>query len=201
MLDLWLNFMNMGHRITAVGVSDVHGLDAPGRDRTYVEADDDRPSAFDEDAFVEAVKGGRAVVSKGAFARVFVNDSATCGDTITDTDAEVDVHVIIEAIPEIDVTYYEVFANCDRVLSVLTSDPGAVVKVDEHRSLTLAADAHLVVLAYGSQDMPRGFSNYDAAGKPRLVTNPIYVDVDGNGVFDPPGGKPCSYALESPPEM
>ena len=43
--------------------------------------------------------------------------------------------------------------------------------------------------------MPRGLRTYDATRVPRVTTNPIYVDVDGNGAFDAPGGKTCTYDL------
>ena len=54
------------------------------------------------------------------------------------------------------------------------------------------ADAHVVVLGFGADPMPRGLRSY-GADVPRVMTSPIFVDVDGNGVFDAPGGKECSW--------
>jgi hypothetical protein len=34
---------------------------------------------------------------------------------------------------------------------------------------------------------------------PRFITNAIFVDADGNGIYDPPGGKDCTYDLAPPP--
>jgi hypothetical protein len=33
----------------------------------------------------------------------------------------------------------------------------------------------------------------DPVRVPRFTTNPVFVDVDGNGAFDAPGDKTCSY--------
>lgn len=198
LFDVWMSFFNLGHRISAVGVSDVHGYDTPGKARTYYLSPSDDVSGFDENDLVDAMIAGRALVSNGAFARVLVNQDAGVGDTITDTDGVIDLAVRVEAIPEVDVTHAKVFVNCDQAAVLVATDPMGVVKIDESIELTLAADAHLVVLGFGEGSMPRGLSDYNPTGSPRVVTNPIFVDVDGNGVFDSPGGKPCTYDLDPP---
>lgn len=198
LFDIWMSFFNLGHRISAVGVSDVHGLDMPGTGRTYYASPADDVAGFHEDDLVDAMLAGRALVSNGAFARVLVNQGAGPGDTITDTDGTIDLAVRVEAIPEVDIAYAKVYVNCDQAATVVAGDPHGVVKLDESIELALATDAHLVVLGFGEQDMPRGLSNYDPTGSPRMVTNPVFVDVDGNGVFDPPGGKTCTYDLNPP---
>ncbi|MCB9663596.1 MAG: CehA/McbA family metallohydrolase [Alphaproteobacteria bacterium] len=190
----WQSFFNHGHRITAVGVSDVHGLRTPGEARTYV------PSPEGLDAFVEgpvlqAVQAGRAVVSTGAFAQVHVGNAtagfdATLGDTVTLPGDDVVVRLEVQALPSVRVDRVAVFANCDLVATVVATAPDGVVKATADVPLTLAQDAHLVVVAAGSGAYPRGL---DTPGDKvaRAITNPVFVDVDGNGVFDPPGGKDC----------
>ena len=104
----------------------------------------------------------------------------------------------IEAIPEIDVTHFKVFLNCDEVLNVATDDAAAVVKFDGTVSVPITVDAHLVVVGFGQDSLPRGLPQFDPTSIPRFVTNPIYVDANGNGEYDPPGGKSCSYTLDPP---
>ena len=41
--------------------------------------------------------------------------------------------------------------------------------------------------------MPKPFHDADPRRVPRFTTNPVFVDVDGNGKFDPPGDKACAY--------
>lgn len=195
-LDDWLSFLNHGHRVTAVGASDVHGLEVPGTPRTYFPSSTDLPAEFVAEDLWTSVVDGEVLVSQGAFARVLINDTAGMGDTVTDTDGTVDLWLQVEAVPSIDVTHAVVLANCDQVAEVLTTDPDGIVKIDTHVDVPLAADAHIVVIAYGAEYLPLGLKQFGATGVPRVFTNAIYVDADGNGSFDPPGGKECVYETQ-----
>jgi hypothetical protein len=194
-----MSFLNLGHPIAAVGTTDLHGYDVPGQPRTYFTSSTDEPRELDEDEFVASITAGRIVVSDGAFARVQINGGAGLGDLVTDGDGFVDLAVHIEAIPEIDVTHFLVFVNCDQVLKVPALDPNGIVKYDGTLLVPVTKDAHVVVAGFGANRLPRGLDQFDPSGVPRFTTNPIYIDVDGNGVYNPPGGKTCSYDL-TPPE-
>jgi hypothetical protein len=198
MFEAWMSFQNLGHRVTAVGTSDAHDYEIVGTPRSYFASSTDSPAQFVEADLVRAVREGRVVVSTGAFARVGVNGTAGMGDLVTDTDGSVDLGVRIEAIPEIDVTHFKVFVNCDEAATVRTTAPGAVVKYDGTVRVPVPRDAHLVVLGFGRQQMPRGLAQFDPLVTPRFTTNPIFVDADGNGRFDPPGGKTCTYDPRPP---
>ena len=90
-----------------------------------------------------------------------------------------------------------VLVDCDLALTLDTTAPDGVVKLDTTVTLPLADDAHVVVLGFGEGDMPRGFEGYDARTVPRFVTNPVFVDVDGDGVWTPPGPRSCATGVES----
>ncbi|MCC6998351.1 MAG: CehA/McbA family metallohydrolase [Deltaproteobacteria bacterium] len=197
LFDDWLSFFNHGHRVTGLGVTDTHNDDI-GSPLTYFPAGTDKPADLDERVLVAAMKEGRAVVSAGAFARVTVNGTGQIGDTIRDSDGMIDLAVHIEAMPLIDVTHFKVFVNCDEVLNVPTRTPDAVVKDDETVQIPVTRDAHVVVVGFGNKRLPRALDQFDPSGVPRFTTNPIFVDFDGNGVFDAPGGKACAYDLDAP---
>jgi hypothetical protein len=144
---------------------------------------------------VASLLAGRAVVSDGAFARLEINGVAGLGDLVTDTDGSVDLAVRIEAIPEIDVTHFLVFVNCDGILKVAASDPGGIVKYDGTLSLPISRDARVAVAGFGVDRLPQGLDSFDPAGGPRFTTNAILVEADGNGIHDPPGGKTCTCDL------
>jgi hypothetical protein len=110
-------------------------------------------------------------------------------------DDEIVLDVEIQAIEEADVTHFVVFANCDTVAVVAAQDPSGVLKHTGQVELDLSQDTQLVVAAFGRELLPTGLPQYDATRTPRVMTNPIYVDVDGNGVFDAPGGKECEIDL------
>ena len=191
----WMSFHNLGHRITATGVTDVHGLDAQGSPRNFVAMPTDEPAEFDESMLVDAILGGRSLVSAGAFARVSI-DGATMGDEVS-VDGSGTLSLEVQALEEIDVTDVLVFTNCDEVARVAATDPDAIVKLDTTVELAFERDAHVVVVGFGRGAMPLGLRQYNPAGVPRFVTNPIFVDANGDGVFTPPGGKTCSYTLPS----
>ncbi len=197
-LDDWLSFLNHGHRVTALGNSDAHDWSAPGHPRSFYQSPTDDPAAFDPANLVTALRAGRVVVSSGAFARVNLNGTAGLGDTVTDADGSVDLTLHVEAPPQIDVTYAKVFVNCDEALVIPATDPNGVVKLDGTFAVPVTVDAHVVVLAFGANPMPLGHDGYDPAETPRVTTNAIYVDVDGNGVYDAPGGKVCTYDTTPP---
>lgn len=195
LLDDWIGFLNLGHRVTAIGVTDTHSAsDMIGSPRTYYESPTDEPGAFDVSDMVAAVQGGRAVVSAGAFARVSANGGAAgIGDTLTDSDGTVELSVHIEAMRGIDVTHFVVLVNGDQVLDVLTDDPDGVVKYDGTVSVPVTVDSNIVVLGMGEGLFPRGFPQFDPTFVPRFTTNALFVDVGGDGVYDAPGPKDCSY--------
>lgn len=191
----WMSFLNLGHKITAAANTDVHNWGIPGCPRNYFPSSTDHPAEFDQDELMTALLNGRVVASTGAFARVNINGTAGMGDLVTDTDGAVDLSVHIEAAPEIDVTHFKVFVNCDQAVNAAATSPAGVVKYDGTLAVPVSADAHIVVLGFGHDYLPRGLPQFDPTQVPRFTANAIYVDADGNGVFDPPGGKTCTYSL------
>ncbi len=188
----WLAFHNLGHRVTGVAVTDTHGDETPGTPRTWVPVADDRNGGFAKEDLVAAVTGGSAQFSAGAFARVEVNGAGP-GETVA-AGAESDLWLHVEALPEVDVTRIDVLVDCDLALSVAATDPTGTVKLDVMEQLVFSADAYVVVIVVGEDPMPRGLEAYDAASVPRVVTNPIFVDADGDGVWTAPGAKTCDWA-------
>lgn len=190
----WLSFHNLGHQVTAVGITDTHGLETPGTPRTYVQVPDDSRGVVTADQVADGELAGAAVVSAGAFARVEIAGAGP-GDLATaNGSAAVAIHV--EAIAAIDVTRIVVLSNCDSVADFAATDPSAVVKFSGEVEFPIAGDAYVVVLGFGTQSMPRGIENYDATTVPRFVSNPIFVDGDGDGLWTAPGPKTCTTGVD-----
>ncbi len=194
----WLAFLNHGHPVTAVGVTDVHGEDLPGAPRTWLDVGDDDPVSVPEQALVDAMLEGRAIVSAGAFLDAHV-DGAGPGELAVAQDGLATLSVAVSALPGpagqgIDVTHIEVLVDCDEVADIDATDPLGAEKLATTLDLTLTRDAYVVVVAYGDNAMPDGLPALETTTEivPRAFTNAIYVDVDGDGVWNAPGGKTCA---------
>jgi len=191
----WMSFLNHGHRITATGASDVHGSGPPGMPRTYFRSTSDNPETFVQADMISAVQNNQAIVSTGAFATITANGTAQIGDILTDSDGVVSLQVLVQAIPSIDIDHIKIYMNCDEVVTALASNPiDSAIKLDETFQIAVPTDkdAYIIVLGFGKNSMPRELSQYNPSGAPRVTTNPIFIDTDGNGLFDAPGGKQCN---------
>ncbi|OUS26324.1 hypothetical protein A9Q99_19040 [Gammaproteobacteria bacterium 45_16_T64] len=191
----WMSFLNHGHRITATGASDVHGDEPPGMPRTYFRSPTDSPAEFDEQDLVDAVKNNQAIVSTGAFATIIANDTTHIGGIVSDSDGTIDLSVHVQAIPQIDIDYIKIYVNCDEAMRIDAENPtDSAVKLDATLQVTVPKDkdAHIVLLGFGANKMPRELPQYAPEGAPRVTTNPIFIDANNNGQFDAPGGKTCA---------
>ncbi|MGC9043295.1 MAG: CehA/McbA family metallohydrolase [Myxococcota bacterium] len=193
--DNFMSFINHGYLKTAVGASDAHNWELPGTPRIFFVSDTDDPIKSTKEKFIDSLKKGKVVISTGAFAEILVNNSATVGDIVTDTDKEVDLRIKIQALPEIDVTHFVVFVNCDSVKNIKTTNPSSLIKYDDTIKVAVEKDSSIVVAGFGKQRLPSGFAQFNPTNVPRFFINPVYIDVDGNGKFDPPGDKKCTYSL------
>lgn len=196
----WMSFLNHGHRISALGVTDAHGI-AIGSPFNYIAAPTDKPAEFEDRHLVDAILGGDTLVSAGAFARIKVNNQAGMGDEVTVTGGSAQVWLQIQALPEIDVTNFKVFVNCDEVADIPTTSPDDLIKYEGTITVPVTQDAHLVVLGFGKKILPRGLDRFDPTYVPRFTMNAVYLDADGDGRFTPPGGKECSFNLPEPAPM
>jgi len=191
LFDFWQGAFNHGKRITGVGASDTHDLDI-GEVMTYVRVPDDNPASITPEQIMEAIKAGRAVISTGAFADVKVAGAGP-GELAPAKGTAVEVSLRVQAARGIDVSSVQVFANCDLVATVPIDSKDSGVRYDGVVKVDVPADANITVLGFGASAMPRPFRDSSPSRVPRFTTNPVFVDANGNGTFDPPGDKSCSY--------
>ncbi|MBI3072209.1 MAG: CehA/McbA family metallohydrolase [Deltaproteobacteria bacterium] len=186
--DDWAYFLNKGKHVTATGNSDSHTAvtQAIGYPRNFVVASTDDPAQFNETEFVANVKAGRVSVSGGIFVTASL-EGATPGVLHRPVGAAPKLRVKVQAAPWVAANKLEVFVNGARqteiALDVATATAAnPVVRFDADVPLTLSRDAWIIVAASG----PGTLGEVVPGAQPFGFTNPIYVDVDGNGRFDPP---------------
>lgn len=200
MRDIWMGLLDQGYAITATAASDTHRIALPssGLPRTYVKVASDEPGSFDAPAFNDSLDEMHAIGTSGPFIQAeLLHGGVTTGigDTITATSGPVELHVRVQAPCWIPVGDLRIFANGTLYLltDIATPTCTSAVRFDGTFTLTPSVDTHYVVET--EERLPRDTSvfykqvaTYLYAGMTFVAfTNPLFVDVDGNGVFDPPG--------------
>jgi hypothetical protein len=184
----YYSFLNQGYLRGAVGVSDNHGSSAwLGHARTLVQVPDDEPSRLDLGEVWAALKAGRAVVVAGPFVTAAVWDDGGAevgmGGLARVAGSEVRLHVRVQAPSWVPTDRLRVVANGAEV-SVVTIPGGGPLRFDADVVLPApAADTWYVVVVEGDAAMAPALPGK----RPLAVTNAVFVDRDGNGIFDAPG--------------
>ncbi|MBM4396662.1 MAG: CehA/McbA family metallohydrolase [Deltaproteobacteria bacterium] len=182
----WFALLNAGRRITATAGGDSHDLEAfPGHPRNMVLADgSDDPATLEPAAIDAAVRAMRVVVTTGPYIEAGVVDPGTGttsrpGDTVTDTDGEVDLRVRVQAPAWMDLSQVEIVVGGEPWQAVPIDDPGvpeqrAVVRMDRSFQVPAPKDTWIVVIARGKTAVP-----HLSRLPPFALTNPFFVDADG----------------------
>ena len=191
----WLNLLARGFFYPATASSDAHHIDgnSPGYSRTYAYVDDRDLNEVDIADVVESLKSGRSFVTNGPIVELTVNESYLPGDTLSAIDGEVEIHFEVRAAPWILVEEARVYVNRE-IVRVLPVEAGAdpVRRLVADVRLELEDDAFIVVEVMGAGSLypvvqEKSWTGLQAdAVTPYALTNPVFVDVDGNGRFDPP---------------
>jgi hypothetical protein len=183
----WFGMLNRGWPICAIGNSDSHdpGDDA-GYPRTYLDVGDSDPATLTDDAVKAAIRAQKAVVSRGAWLEVTVDGVGAMGHTEPVTPGEggaVALHIRAHVPPWLSLHGVEVYANGLLVAEHLAEAPTDVGTAwfDDIVMRTPEVDTWFVVLTRGPTEGSPVFGGFTYA-----FTNPIYVDVDGDG-FQAPG--------------
>ncbi len=174
----WFSLLLQGERIVGTSNSDSHRLGViVGLPRTYVQIENADLGEFDEDQFMQSLREGRVSGSTGPFVTARL-DEASLGELHTGSSGTLHVHVA--AAPWVPVGEWRAYVNGELVHR-------APIRAGENASLPLAfeKDAFVTVEVEG----PAEGLYHDALPTfiPFAFTNPIFVDVDENGLFDPPG--------------
>ncbi len=186
----YYSFLNQGLRKGAVGVSDEHGTNFLGSARTMVEVHDDDPKTLDPNEVWMSLKSGRGVVMAGAFATATVKDDAGAlvgmGQLAKATGKQVTLHVKVQAPSWIATDRITVVVDGAEVTGVPIAKPAGAppaVRFDDDITFDApAADAWVMVIVDGDAPMAPVLG-----AMPRTITNPIYLDRNGDGAFQAPG--------------
>ncbi len=195
--DLY-SFLKQGFRRTGTAVSDNHGPQRPALPRSYVQFPTGLQD-FDSHAFNAAIRAGRVFCTTGPLFTRFRVNGRRMGDQVAAPDGRVVVELAVAAAPWVPVERVRVLVNGEvrrtfRDLPPLEAQK--VTRLETELELTLERDSFITLEAGTTLPRDPGAPNTPVGGVYALVApgfvpmafaNAIYVDVDQNGQFDPPG--------------
>lgn len=197
----WLQMLNLGYRVPGVVNTDAHyNFHGSGWLRNYLRSETDDPSQIDCMDMAHTAEHGTVVMTNGPFLEVYLqadnpgpHSAAGAGGDVRAPSGKAKLSVKVQCPNWLDVNRVQVFLNGQpseelnytrRTSSDRFGDQ--VVKFDAILPLELKEDTHVIVatvgegLQLGPVMGPRGET------EPVAVSNPIFVDVDGDG-FTPNG--------------
>ncbi|MEK7676613.1 MAG: CehA/McbA family metallohydrolase, partial [Verrucomicrobiota bacterium] len=200
----WFALLNYGYRVTAVGSSDCHDVNRYiiGQGRSYVACNDSDPAKINVEEACQSFLKGRVLVSLGLLTQMTVNGRFCVGDLATGLGDKIQVEATVSGPLWTSADRVELFANGLKIREQQIPSP------QEAKGLSRAAhekariiweidrpahDAHFVALASGPAvtapywAIARPYQPSSPVWKPRVIglTNPIWVDADGDGKFTP----------------
>jgi hypothetical protein len=194
----WLNLMNRGYYKPLIGSSDSHSIDGdePGYSRTYVYYRGKKGKALDAMAVIEAIKKGHSFATNSPILELLAKEQFIPGELCSAADGNVDIHVRVQSAPWVSVDEVRIIINGERKLSFpVKSENRVPVRFDEDIVLTLDRDSTIIAEVLGNKSLYPVLQARSRDGLlenavlPYALTNPVFVDVDGNGRFDPPNAR------------
>tara|TARA_E500000178_G_C16769747_1_gene638601 strand:- start:202 stop:696 length:495 start_codon:yes stop_codon:yes gene_type:complete len=143
------------------------------------------------------------ILTTGPYLEVETLDGVLAGGLARANDS-IDLKVKVQCASWIDIDRIQVLVNgrAEESLNFTRkSHPqwfaDGILKFDRTIAVNLSEDAHLIVVAYGSDtDLKIGYGSSGQAGiRPCAYNNPIFVDLDGNGFT--PNGDTLGFPLPS----
>lgn len=182
----WFALLRQGRRVTGVGTSDSHTitLRPVGWPRTFVCVEDDDPPHLNVSAFVAALRAGCATVSAGPLVLLSAG-AVPMGGLLAAPGGEVEIEVEVRAASWIPTDRLVLYVDGE-VQREIPIDGTQLVRHRSRQALRCARDCFVVAYVDSARSLAPVLSERkNLEPRPIGVTNPIYVDVDGDGRYDP----------------
>jgi hypothetical protein len=183
----WFALWSRGERVWGVGASDTHTVkDIPGQGRTYVVSSTDDPAAINVDGVIKQMQAGNMSISYGIFGRAKVNNQFVMGQTAKPEGGAINVEFHVATASWVNAKRAVVYLNginvgetnlTKRELGMLRTNVNFKITAPKH-------DGFLVCVAYGDGLKDPAWPTY--ANYTMAITNPIFIDADGDGKYQSP---------------
>jgi hypothetical protein len=187
-IDDWFALLKHGHLVTATGNSDTHHLDhnIGGYPRNYVRVREDEPGRLQPFEIPRAVKGHHSFFTTAPFVRLTV-DKASLGDLATVTGGKARAEIEVQAAPWVSVSTVTLYLDGAEVKRWSVPPSVNAVRFRGDLELDVKRDGWIVARVDGDKPLAPivgDLKRFDV--RPLALTNPVFLDADGNGKYDPP---------------
>lgn len=191
----WLQLLNQGFRVYGVVNTDSHyNYHGSGWLRNWIQSSTDDPAKIEPLEMVHAAEQGRLIMSNGPYLEVAAQETGhhevhVAGEEMKAPSGRVSLKVRVQCPNWLDVDRVFVLVN-GRLHAghdySREKNPdafrGGVVKFERMLEIDLTSDAHIIVATGNSKGKLGSVYGSDAGkARPAAMTNPVFVDVDGNG--------------------
>jgi hypothetical protein len=205
----WLHFLDRGYFFPAVGSSDSHSIDGdePGYSRTYIIFDEKPKTPPSRKDIIDKLKQGRSFVSNGPLVELRLNDLYGPGDLVASPSSLVKVTCRVDCASWVHVDELRLIINGERkMVFPISPDGQPTMTFQKSIEIPVEKDAYIVAEIIGHKSLYPVLQSTATDGEPEqatrpyALTNPVFIDVDGNGRFDPPVADKIQF-VENPPPL
>ena len=178
----WYALLGHGVHVTGTGNRDSHHMtfNLGGYPRNYVQVPDDEPGKLDGATVAAAVKAGRAFFTTGPFLRV-TSSGYGLGDVAPARKGKLPLSIEVQAPAWMDVSKLTVILDGQPVLTQDLADTGDVIRFQKTLTIPVDRDGWVIVRVDGAKPMAPWVGDDRFKVYPIAVTNPIWIDADGDG--------------------
>jgi hypothetical protein len=184
-VDDWFALLNHEHLVTATGNSDTHHLNfnIGGYPRNYVKVQDDHPELVDGKQVARSLKGHHAFFTTGPFVTLVVN-GGVIGDLVPARGGKVHAEVTVQAAPWVSVERVTLYLDGKEEKRWAVKGGTDAQRFHESIDLTTPMDGWVVVRVDGDKPLtPVVGDRKTFTAYPFALTNPVFLDVDGDGRY------------------
>lgn len=186
-LQDWFNLLNRGHRAAGIGNSDSHTVHyaLAGYPRNYTKSTTDDAGSIDAAEVAGAIRQKSLFFTTGPFVEMTIN-GAGLGEQVVAADGQVKIEFALQAASWIDVDRAQLVVNGKRLPAFDLPPLESKTRMRAVRTLTLPYDAWIVLIVEGDTSLAPIVGDQGRPVLPIAVTNPIWIDVDGDGRWTSP---------------
>jgi hypothetical protein len=184
-VDDWFALLNHEHLVTATGNSDTHHLsfNIGGYPRNYVKVREDKPERIDPKEVAAAVRGHHTFFTTGPFVSLVVN-GGSIGDLVLARGGKATVDIEVQAAPWVSVDRVTLYLNGQEVKRWTVAPGAGPVRFHEKFDVSTPRDGYVVVRVDGEKSLsPVVGDGKTFTAYPFALTNPVFLDVDGDGKY------------------